>query len=104
MRFLENLAMKAIVNESSMAQETRPGHLNFQILKTLQNQQMVLSLPEIKETSVLCEGCTFGKQHISSFPTGQAWRASVPLELIHSDVYGPMKTATLGGNKYFLIL
>ena len=29
-------------------------------------------------------------------------RASVPLELVHSDICGPMRTATLAGSRYFV--
>ena len=50
----------------------------------------------------ICEGCALGKHHRHSFPEGKAWRATKPFELIHSDLCGPMKTTSLGGNQYFL--
>lgn len=64
---------------------------------------MVYGLPTIHEAQEACEGFAIGKQHRDSFPRKRAWRASKPLELIHSDVYGPMKTITHRGDKYFLI-
>lgn len=44
-----------------------------------------------------------GKQSRNSFPSGQSWRASNVLELLHADLCGP-KTESLGGSKYFLLL
>ena len=43
-----------------------------------------------------------GKQHREKFEKGKAWRARQKLELVHSDLCGPMKTASLGGAKYFV--
>ena len=63
---------------------------------------MVLGLPEIQNGEVLCHGCVFGKGHREPFPKESKWRAKEPLELIHSDLCGPMQTASLGGNKYFI--
>ena len=37
-----------------------------------------------------CEGCAFGKQHRNSFPKKSEHESSQPLELIHTDVCGPM--------------
>ncbi|KAM1746866.1 hypothetical protein ACFX11_013456 [Malus domestica] len=64
---------------------------------------MVHGLPSIQENEEICEGCALGKHHRDSFPHGKAWRAKVPLELIHTDVCGPMNTSTQVGNKYFLV-
>lgn len=35
--------------------------------------------------------------------TGQARRATQALEIVHSDLCGPMQTASLGGSRYFLL-
>lgn len=37
------------------------------------------------------------------FPINQAWRAFEKLQLIHTDLCGPMKTLSLNDNKYFLL-
>ena len=39
---------------------------------------------------------------MNSFPKGQATRATELLEIVHSDVCGPMQTTSLGGNRYFV--
>jgi hypothetical protein len=43
-----------------------------------------------------------GKQHRLSFPTEGARRAIKPLEIVYSDVCGPMRTTSMGGAKYFV--
>lgn len=41
-----------------------------------------------------------GKYHRDAIPKNQAGRANEPLELVHSDLCGPMQTPTPCGNKY----
>ncbi|CAL9021865.1 unnamed protein product, partial [Prunus brigantina] len=64
---------------------------------------MVHGLPHLEQKSVVCDGCMLGKQHKDSFPLESTWRASNPLELVHTDICGPMKTESLSGNRYFLL-
>ena len=45
--------------------------------------------------------CLFGKQHRVSFQKNST-RKLETLELVYSDVYGPMEVDSLGGNKYFI--
>ena len=63
---------------------------------------MVRGIPYINKQDQICEGCVFGKHKRDSFPSGMANRASLPLELVHSDLCGPMRENSLGGKKYFL--
>ena len=43
-----------------------------------------------------------GKQHRQPFPKKSQSRSSQPLELIHSDVCGPMSVNSVGGSRYFV--
>ena len=97
-----HVALKASISQSTLLWHRRMGHLNFQSLKLLQNEDMVLGLPEIKNANAVCEGCTFGKHCRKAFPKEATSRASTPLELVHTDVCGPMQTVTKAGNRYFL--
>ena len=63
---------------------------------------MVRGLPPIKEPVSTCESCILGKQHRESFPMVVAYRAMKPLELVHTDMCGPMRTQSIGGSCYFL--
>ena len=65
---------------------------------------MVQGLPShIEEKNEVCEGCALGKHHRQPFPKGVAWRAKEVLELVHTDLCGPMRTSTHGGNMYFIL-
>jgi transposase InsO family protein len=50
----------------------------------------------------VCEACIEGKQQRTSFPKDEVTKASKLLELVHSDVCGPMKTTSHGGARYFV--
>nr|KYP32802.1 Retrovirus-related Pol polyprotein from transposon TNT 1-94 [Cajanus cajan] len=64
---------------------------------------MMIDLPCLKQNSEACERCLLGKQHRLPFSTGKAWRAKDLLELIHTDIYGPMRTSSLHNNMYFIL-
>ena len=78
------------------------GHLSFVGLKTLQQKQMVHGLPQLQYSNLLCEDCILGKQHRSSFPRANMWRASHPLQLIHSDLCGPINPISNSHKRYVL--
>ncbi|KAL0345816.1 UNVERIFIED_CONTAM: hypothetical protein Sradi_4412900 [Sesamum radiatum] len=44
----------------------------------------------------------YGKMHKLLFPK-TSWRASAPLELVHSDICGPMQTPTPRNKRYFIL-
>jgi hypothetical protein len=45
-----------------------------------------------------------GKQHRTPFQRTSLYRARRRLELVHGDLCGPISPATLGGDKYFLLI
>ena len=64
---------------------------------------MVSGVQKLKNSEKVCEGCKIGKHHREAFKSGRSWRASETLELVHTDVCGPMQTATMSENRYFLL-
>jgi len=82
----------------------RLGHLNEKGVRMLQSMVsgMNLGKPSSPTTSLVCEPCIEGKQHRAAFPNEGGRRATKPLEIVHSDVCGPMRTASMGGAKYFV--
>uniref|UniRef100_A0AAV1UYL3 Uncharacterized protein n=1 Tax=Peronospora matthiolae TaxID=2874970 RepID=A0AAV1UYL3_9STRA len=50
----------------------------------------------------MCQGCALGKQTRVNFMPKSPESAKKMLEVIHSDVCGPMQTASLGGSRYFV--
>ncbi|TXG59628.1 hypothetical protein EZV62_014201 [Acer yangbiense] len=90
------------VQDSTWLWHLRYGHLNFNSLRTLHQKNMVTGLPQISGPSDICEDYVVGKQHRDSFPMGKAWRAKQPLQLIHSDLCGPINPASNSSKMYFI--
>ena len=49
-----------------------------------------------------CDGCILGKGHRTPFPRESQSRARNVLELVHTDVLGPVEVYSIGGSKYFI--
>jgi hypothetical protein len=79
----------------------RLGHLNMASLKELDAMVDGMNLKEVSLHHI-CEGCVKGKYQKTSFPKDGATRASQLLEIVHTDVCGPMKITSHGGVRYFL--
>ena len=81
----------------------RYGHLNFRYINKLAQGNMVegmsYSSGVVKEE---CEACARAKMHKIPFPKQSTKKTSKPLELIHSDLCGPMNVESIGGSKYVL--
>lgn len=64
---------------------------------------MAEDLGEIVSYSGPCPSCSLGKQSRKPFPKTALKRATRTLELLHSDICGPMSTESLGNNLYFVL-
>lgn len=60
-------------------------------------------LPEIIGENWICQICQLGKMHRQPFTLKSSWRANTKLELIHTDICGPMSTESLSDNRYFIL-
>ena len=78
------------------------GHLHYGGLKELAKKGMVHGLPDMDYTKQFCEGCVIGKQARNSFPKRAEYRARNLLELIHTDICGPITPSSFGGKRYFI--
>src|SRR5271169_465790 len=80
----------------------RFGHVGTSILKHMMKKQLLIGLPaEYPEEPDFCEPCMMGKMMRLPF-TSSNYRATRPLEIIHTDVSGPMRTKSPGGSRYFV--
>ena len=77
----------------------RLGHLGSANLKTLAG--MVTGMPKQSDELAFCEPCVFAKLCREPFK-GTRVRAARSLELIHSDVCGPITPAAWDGSRYFV--
>ena len=99
-----DIALKVNNLEESWLWHRRFGHLNFHGLKLLSQNNMVVGLPScIEDREGVCKGCALGKHHRQPFLKGVGWRAKKALELVHTDVCGPMSTLSHGKNRYFIL-
>jgi hypothetical protein len=77
----------------------RLGHVSVQKLRSLVSSGF---LGQVKHDSVDCVSCQLAKQPALSFNNSDSF-SHASFDLIHSDIWGPSPTATVGGSKYFVI-
>ena len=81
----------------------RYGHLNNKFIHLMQKKEMVKGLPNLRDESRVCTVCNIGKQQRGKFPKKSKWRATEKLELIHSDLCGPITPTSHSGKRYLLV-
>ena len=52
----------------------------------------------------ICDACQLGKQTKSSFKKKKVISTSTPLELLHIDLFDPIRTASLSGKLYSFVI
>ena len=93
------------VSENSWLWHKRLSHLNFKYLAKIGRENLVRGLPKVVDHhDKKCAACQLGKQHKASFPSKIAPSTSRCLQLLHVDLFGPVTTASIGGNKYTLVV
>src|SRR5882762_3053530 len=78
----------------------RLGHLGHDNVKRLVAKGMVEGVESVGGRIDFCEPCIHGKQHRFAFPPSQK-RARRKLDLVHSDVCGPLPFS-IRGMRYFI--
>ena len=63
---------------------------------------MVTGLPMVSFQDGVCSGCVLEKHHQDSFDKHGSWNTSTPLQIVHSDLCGPLLVVSFSGYKYFL--
>ncbi|KAK2428124.1 putative mitochondrial protein [Trifolium repens] len=83
----------------------RAGHVSMRTLAKISQLDLVRGLPKISfDKDKLCKSCTKGKQAKSSFKPKDFISTKKPLELLHIDLFGPVKTTSLGGKNYGFVI
>ena len=79
-------------------------HHNLDGVKKLISQKLVtgLHINSPNKPDPICEPCLADKMHTNPFPSS-SHRKTEPLELIHSDIHGPIKVASHSGFKYWAL-
>ncbi|KAG9450334.1 hypothetical protein H6P81_010299 [Aristolochia fimbriata] len=79
----------------------RLGHIHDRGLQNLIRFNAVRGLPKISgHMSGVCKGCMEGKQPRTSHPNVPYVTTSLPLELLHMDLMGPVHTPSIAGKRY----
>jgi hypothetical protein len=97
----ENANVAKSSNERATLWHQILGHLNMASLTRLEKMVNGMNLKKMPLHHV-CEACIEGKHQRTFFPQDDATMASKLLELVNSDVCGPMKTTSYGGARYFI--
>ena len=85
----------------TMMWHQRLGNIGEKGLQSLQGKGMVEGMSNYNSYFDFCEHFLYGKHNQVKFPSG-ATRAKEILELIHSDVFGPVPVPSLGGSLYYV--
>ena len=86
----------------------RYGHMNMRdVSKISRDNSIVEGMSvskngESNESENPCTGCALGKMHRLPFPKLSQNRASKCLDLLHTDLCGPMHVESLSGSRYML--
>ena len=74
----------------------RFGHLNFRGLNQLVNKDLILGVPKFEISNTVCDTCLLGKQPRSAFSSSAASRSKELLNVVYSNVCGPLEVPSLG--------
>jgi hypothetical protein len=78
----------------------RLAHINYKALPYV--SKVVTGLPEFKvDREGVCKGCAQGKNIKNPFPKSDSKTKGI-LELIHSNICGPMPSTSLSGHVYYV--
>jgi len=82
----------------------RISDIHMHHLNKLISKDLVIGTPKLKfEKDHVCEACQKGKQVKNSFNMKNVVSTSKSLELFHTDLFGPSRTMSIGGNYYALV-
>ena len=79
----------------------RLGHVNVRQIHQLTENSTGIDLPPNEEPS-FCEACVKGKMHCLPHHPLREVKSTERLQLVYTDVCGPMQTLSHGGSRYFI--
>jgi len=95
----------AAINESSWLWHRRLGHASMELLSNLSRHELVKGLPKTKFVKdKICDACQLGKQIKSSFKEKKFISTTRPLQLLHMDLFGPNRVASMNGKVYAFVI
>jgi GAG-pre-integrase domain len=86
---VQERCLKVSMENKNELWHLRFGNLDYAGLKEMVRKQSVIGLSSLEFEKQFCEGCIVGKHARDSFGNAK-FRAKKPLELIHTDICGPI--------------
>ncbi|XP_075095412.1 uncharacterized protein LOC142173690 [Nicotiana tabacum] len=81
------------------------GHASMHLIVKLSKHDLVVGLPKLNfSRSYVCDACQIGKQTRNSFKSKDIVSTTKPLQLLHMDLFGPTRTASIGGKRYTFVI
>nr|GEY93443.1 retrovirus-related Pol polyprotein from transposon TNT 1-94 [Tanacetum cinerariifolium] len=81
------------------------SHLNFDYINLLSKKDVVIGLPKLKYVKdQLCSSCELSKVKRSSFKSKDVPSSKGRLDLLHMDLCGPLRVASINRKKYILVI
>ncbi|GKB54092.1 putative ribonuclease H-like domain-containing protein [Tanacetum coccineum] len=97
--------MSRATSTKSWLWNRRLSHLNFCTINQLRSNDLVDGLSKFKyNKDHLCSACEQGKSKKASLPQKLVPSIESKLKLLHMDLCGPMRVASINGKKYILMI
>nr|GEW49795.1 hypothetical protein [Tanacetum cinerariifolium] len=104
-RDLKGIDLLTATSSHAWLWHRRLSHLNFDTINLLSKNDIVVGLPKLKFVKDhLCSSCELGKAIRKSFHTKTTPSSKIRLQLLHMDLCGPMRVASINGKKYVLVI
>ena len=94
----------ALVSQDLSTWHRRLAHIDPISIKKMSKDGSVtgINIARDEHGEHTCDQCVVGKGHREPFPKASSSQTTKMLELVHSDVCGPLETPSLGGSQYFI--
>nr|GFB50090.1 hypothetical protein [Tanacetum cinerariifolium] len=91
--------------DSNLEVHQRLSHLNFDTINDLARNDLVSGLPKLKyHKEHLCPSCEQGKSKRVSHPPKPIPNSRQRLHLLHMDLCGPLRIASINEKRYVLVI
>nr|GEU67171.1 retrovirus-related Pol polyprotein from transposon TNT 1-94 [Tanacetum cinerariifolium] len=97
--------MAKVTSSQAWLWHRRHSYLNFDTINLLSKNDIVIGLPKLKFIKYhLCSSCELRKAKRKSFQSKTTPSFKRRLQLLHIDICGPMRVASINGRKYVLVI
>lgn len=101
---LPTTSQKSLVASSLPIWHQRMAHVSHSSIQSMVENNVIagVHISNSKPDPISCDGCVIGKGHRQPIPKSVKFKSTKLLELVHSDLNGPLDVPSLGGSKYFV--